>query len=145
VNNQILIIGKYKPFEKNPIKWLLREKRGVFTNKNILPQEVNQLYNRAKIVLNIHHETQQYGANPKVFESSGAGAYQICDHNPYIASLFPNGEVGLYKNEQELFDLIEDALQNDKSENAKNAQEIILANHTFLHRVKEMLAVLELK
>jgi hypothetical protein len=41
-----------------------------------------------------------------------------------------------------LFDLIEDALKNDKSGQAKKAQEIILANHTFLNRVKIMLAVL---
>ena len=142
-DTKILIFGVYKPYYKGILKWLFREKRKIYQNKNIPPQQVNDYYNRAKVVLNIHHETQKDGANPKVFEISGAGAYQICDYNPYITSLFPNGEVGLYKNEQELFDLIEDALQNNKSENAKKAQEIVLENHTFLHRVKEMLAILD--
>jgi len=139
----LLFYGHYKPYYKQPIKWLFREQRNIFRNINIPPEKVNEFYGRCKIALNIHHKQTINGANQRVFEISGAGAYQICDSNPYITSLFPNGEVGLYKNEQELFDLIEDALQNDKSENAKKAQKIVLENHTFLHRVKEMLAILD--
>ena len=140
-DKKIVIIGKYKPFEKNPLKWIFREKRAIYTNKNIPVTQVNNYYNRAKIVLNIHHETQQNGANPKVFEICASGAYQICDHNPYIASLFPNGEIGLYKNEQELLALIEDALQNDKSEQAQKAYNIVINAHTFEERIKEMLRI----
>ena len=142
-NLRLLFYGHYKPYYKNPIKWFFREKRNILKNVNIPPEKVNELYGRCKIALNIHHNQTLNGANQRVFESSGAGAYQICDANPYIASVFPNGEIGLYKNEAELMACIEDALQNDKSENAKKAQEIILSNHTFLHRVKEMLAVLD--
>jgi len=140
-DKKIVIIGKYKPFEKNPLKWLFCEKRTIYTNKNIPVNQVNNYYNRAKVVLNIHHETQQSGANPKVFEIPASGAYQICDHNPYIASLFPNGEIGLYKNEQELLDLIDDALRNDKSEQAQKAQHIVLSKHTFVHRINEILGI----
>ncbi|MDR0437672.1 MAG: DUF3880 domain-containing protein, partial [Bacteroidales bacterium] len=117
----INIVGRYKPIEKNIFKWLFREKKHIFTNRNVTPIEVNKLYNQSRMVLNIHHETQIEGANPKVFEICASGVYQICDYNPYIASLFPNGEIGLYKNEQELFRLIEDALKNDKSEQAQKA------------------------
>ena len=140
---RLLFYGEYKPYFKYPVKWLFREKRNIFKNINIPPEKVNELYGRCNIALNIHHGQTVYGANQRVFEISGAGAYQICDYNPYIASLFPNGEVGLYKNEQELLDLIDAALKNDTSKQAIKAQEIVLANHTFLHRVKEMLAVLE--
>jgi spore maturation protein CgeB len=140
-NKKILIVGKYKPIEKNPFKWLSREKRGIFTNKNVSPKEVNQLYNRAKIVLNIHHETQQYGANPKVFEICAAGAYQICDANPLIEQLFPNNEIGLYHNEKELIENIDYALKHDQSEKAKKAMQLILENHTFSHRVKQVLDI----
>ncbi|MDR2628075.1 MAG: glycosyltransferase [Dysgonamonadaceae bacterium] len=139
-DKKILIIGIYKPWYKNPFKWLFREKRHIYTNKNIPVSEVNNYYNRARIVLNIHHETQQQGANPKVFEICGAGAYQICDTNPFIKTLFTNGEVGLYRNETELLTCIEDALQNDKSENARHARQIVLTEHTFTHRIKELLA-----
>jgi len=135
----LLFYGHYKPYYKNPIKWLFREKRNILKNINIAPEKVNELYGRCKIALNIHHQQTTNGANQRVFESSGAGAYQICDHNPYIASLFPNGEVGLYKNEQELLDLIDDALTNDKSEQAQKAYNIVISAHTFEERVKEML------
>ncbi len=96
----ILIYGHYKPYYKNPIKWFFREKRSIYKNRNIPPGKVNQLLNRTKIALNIHHEQTTNGANQRVYEISGAGAYQICDANPYIESLFPNGEAGLYHNEK---------------------------------------------
>jgi spore maturation protein CgeB len=141
-DKKILIAGKYKPIEKNPFKWLFREKRHIFTNENIAPEEVNQLYNRAKTVLNIHHETQQCGANPKVFEISGAGAYQICDANQFIEQLFPNSEIGLYRNEKELIDNIDYALKHDVSEKALQAMQIVLNNHTFYHRIKYVLDII---
>ena len=142
-NLNILIYGHYKPYYKNPIKWVFREKRNIFKNINISPEKVNQLYARTKIALNIHHEQTLFGANQRLYEASGAGAYQICDANPYIESVFTNGEIGLYNKEEELFACIEDALNNDKFVEIKTAQEIILTQHTFLHRVKEMLQIIE--
>ncbi|MDR1975224.1 MAG: glycosyltransferase [Bacteroidales bacterium] len=141
-NLKILIYGKYKPIEKNFLKWLLRKNRNIFTNINIQPKKVNEFYNRCKVALNIHHEQTTYGSNQRVFEACGAGAYQICDANPFIEQLFPNGEVGLYHNDEELIALIEDALNNDKTSQAKEAQQIILSSHTFVNRVQEMLEIL---
>lgn len=142
-NLKIVIYGAYKPYYKNPLKWLFREKRKIFKNINISPEKVNYLYNHCKIALNIHHEQTITGANQRVFESSGSGAYQICDANPYIESLFPHSEVGLYHNEEELIALIDYALSNDQSENAKKAYTIVVENHTFLHRVKTMLEIIK--
>ena len=76
-------------------------------------------------------------------KACGAKTYQICDANPYIESLFPNGEVGLYHNEEELFSLISWALdENNKQERERHAEaayQIISEKHTFLSRVREML------
>jgi spore maturation protein CgeB len=133
------VYGPYKPYYKNLISWLFREKRSVFKNVHIPPEKVNELFSRSKIALNIHHEQTTDGANQRVFESSGAGAYQVCDANPFIESLFPNSEAGLYHNDEELFACIDDALNNDKSENARRAQQIVLSGHTFKHRIEEIL------
>ncbi|MDR1757211.1 MAG: glycosyltransferase [Culturomica sp.] len=141
-DKKITVYGVYKPYYKNTLKWLFREKRSIFKNKNIPPSEVNRLYNKARVVLNIHHETQQNGANPKVYEICGSGAYQICDANPYIESIFPHGEVGLYHNEEELIALIDRALTHDQCENAKKAHEIIYREHTFLHRIENVLKIM---
>ncbi|MBQ8720805.1 MAG: glycosyltransferase [Paludibacteraceae bacterium] len=142
-NRKILFYGEYKPYFKNPIKWLFRGYRDVFLNHNIAPSIVNDLFSRSRIVLNIHHKQTFHGANQRLFEACGAGAYQICDKNPFIASLFQNGEVGLYDNEEELFELIDYALTHDMSQNAKAGYEIVLNNHTFDKRIEQMLELLK--
>jgi hypothetical protein len=40
-----------KPYYKNPIKWIFRERRDVFMNKNLPRENVNEFYNRAKVVV----------------------------------------------------------------------------------------------
>lgn len=141
-DRRIEVYGWYQPWFKGVVSWLRRPYKRIYKNENISGEEANLLYNRAKVVLNIHQEHQRNGANPRVFEICGAGAYQVCDRNPYIASLFPAGTIGLYGNEQELFDRISDALSGDMSRQAAEACELVRANHSFDRRIAEMLAVL---
>lgn len=142
-DKKILIYGDYKPYYKNPLTWLLRRHRDIFKNHNIPPAEVNELFSRCKVALNIHHAQTFNGANQRLFEACGAGAYQICDKNPFIESLFKNGEVGLYSNMDELFSLIDYALEHDMTNQAHAAQEIIINNHTFVKRAEMILQLLD--
>lgn len=137
----IVVYGIYKPWFKNPIKWLFREHRHIYKNRNISAEEVNACYNRSRIVLNIHQEQQQNGANPRTFEICGSGAYQLCDANPYIEALFPNGEVGIYHAEDELFRLVEEAMRTEQTASAQAAYRLVLENHSFIVRIKETLAI----
>ena len=145
---KIKVWGRYKPWYKGFWEWLTRERRDIYANCNTSSQQLNEDYNLSKVVLNVHHEQQKNGANPKVFEISGSGAYQVCDANPYIESLFSNGEVGLYHNEEEMIEQIRWALdpanEQERERRAKAAQEIILKDNTFLSRVKQMLEVAEI-
>ena len=134
-DKKIKVVGIYKPWYKNPVKALLRERRDVYTNHNVAPGAVNELYNRAKVVLNIHNEQQTDGANPKVFEICASGAYQVCDANPYLHNLFPNGETGLYDNPGQMIVLIREALEGSKAANAAAARAIFLEKHTFKRRI----------
>lgn len=138
---RIVVFGTYKPWYKNPLKWLLREKRHIYKNRNIDADEVNRYYNRSRIVLNIHQEQQHNGANPRTFEISGSGAYQLCDANPYIESLFMGGEIGIYHNENELYRLVEEAISSDNVAQALQAYRFVQAHHTFIVRIKEVLAI----
>ncbi len=142
-NCKIRVWGIYKPWYKGLWKNITRERRDIYMNCNASTAQLNLDYNKAKIVLNIHNEQQAIGANPKVYEIAASGSYQICDANPYIESLFPNGEIGLYHNEEELMEQIRWALdpQNEKEREtkAKQAQEIVLASHTFVDRMREVL------
>lgn len=142
-NKKIKIWGVYKPWYKNPWRWLWRERRDVYKNCNTNAQTLNNDYNNARVVVNIHHEQQQNGANPKVYEICASGAYQICDANPYIKSLFGTGEVGLYNTKEELITLIEDALAHDKLVQAAKAHQIVVDNHTFEKRMAYMLQILK--
>lgn len=138
----ICIWGEYKPIYKDFVKWLLREKRDVYRNRNTNVEQLNIDYNKARIVLNVHHEQQRNGANPKVFEIAMSGAYQICDANPYLEEVFQNGEVGLFHNETELYELIDYALTHDMSEKSEKAYQIVLENHTLSSRLKHVLNIL---
>ncbi|MBR5237792.1 MAG: glycosyltransferase [Paludibacteraceae bacterium] len=138
-NKKLLFYGEYKPYFKNPISWIFRRYRNVFTNHNIQPDQVNDLFSRSKVALNIHHKQTFNGANQRLFEVCGARAYQICDANPYIEELFPNGEIGIYHNEQELYDLIDYALSHDMTDRAKAAYDIVTTQHTFVVRIKTIL------
>ena len=138
-DRKIKVVGIYKPWYKNPLKALLRERRDIYTNRNVAPEEVNKLYNRARVVLNIHNEQQSDGANPKVFEICASGAYQICDANPYIRQLFPDGCIGLYDSEEQMHTLIREALDHDMKEKAAAAHSIVAQRHTFGNRVESVL------
>ena len=142
------IWGEYKPWYKNPLKWLTRERKDVYMNRNASGKQLNADYNRARIVLNIHIEQQRNGANPKVYEIAASGAYQICDANPYVEQIFPGGEVGFYHFDEtkdlqhrfdELFERIDYALGHDMSPQAEAAHRIIIDNHTFEQRIQQVI------
>jgi len=142
-NRKIRVWGVYKPWYKGLWKCIARERRDIYTNRETTTEQLNRDYNNAIIVLNIHNEQQTNGANPKVYEIAATGSYQICDANPYIESLFPNGEIGLYHNEKELIEQINWALdpanENERESKAKRAQNIVLSSHTFENRISQVL------
>lgn len=141
-DRNIQIYGIYKPWYKGLLKWLLREHRSVYKNHNVSPQQANVLYNRARIVLNIHQEQQKNGANPRVFEICGSGAYQLCDGNPYIDNLFKNGEIGIWHSVDELISMIGKSLDADMQANARMAYQEVIRNHTFDVRMKTVIDTL---
>lgn len=145
---RIRVWGEYKPWYKNPWKWLTRERRDVYMNRNATAEQLNRDYNRSRIVLNIHIEQQKDGANPKVYEISATGAYQICDANPYLRSMFSSGEVGLYELDMtapaghrydSLFACIDYALTHDVSEQAQAAFRKVTSENTFTQRIQQCL------
>lgn len=144
-NKKIVIYGIQQPWFKSLWKWATREHRSIYKNCMISSDEVNMLYNRSKVVLNIHQELQKQGANPRTFEIIGSGAYQICDANPYIETLFKDGEIGVYRNFEELFTLINEGLKSNKSESIAKARECVLANHSFNQRIKKVIEWLDIK
>ena len=141
-DRKIRIYGVYKPWYKGIFKWLFREHRSIYKNHNVSPGQANILYNRAKIALNIHHEQQKNGANPRVFEICGAGSYQLCDGNPYIDNLFRDGEIGIWHSVDELISKIRESLDTDLQDRAQKAYDKVIKDHTFDVRMKTVQGIL---
>lgn len=135
-NRKIRVWGIYKPWYKNLRLWLTRERKDIYMNRSTTAEVLNREYNRARIVLNIHGEQQKNGANPKVYEIAAAGAYQICDSNPYIDRLLGDTEVALYHDEQELLDLIEQRLSSPVKPG--EAYDLVVGAHTFEARMRQV-------
>lgn len=140
----IEVYGRYKPWFKGFFTWLTREHREIYKNVMVPPARVNELYNRSKVVLNIHQELQKDGANPRTFEIPCSGAWQICDYNPYIEQLFSPDEIGIYHNLDELFELIQSGLDKDMTAGALKARNTVLEQHTYDARVRYILNLLEM-
>lgn len=130
----------YSPFRR-PYYHLFRKHKKAFLNKNISPRKVNELYSRSKICLNIHHTQNRYGVNQRFFEISGSRSFQLVDQNEYISDNFTEKEILMYKSEGELVEKIEAALTGkiDIALQAQRAYTKILSEHTFTHRMQEML------
>jgi len=133
-DKKIRIVGRYKILTKDFFGWLLRKHRDIYTNKNASAEALNLLYNQARVVLNIHNEQQQDGANPKLYEILASGATQVCDANPYIEKLFPRGKMYLYHSDEDILSVIDNALANPVSVSKQWVKE-----NTFVERIKQVL------
>lgn len=142
----IQIYGRYYSPLRRPFYHLFRKNKDVFLNKNIAPSFVNVLYSRAKICLNMHHTQSRYGVNQRFFEICGSKAFQLVDTNPYITENFTSDEIMTYQTLPELFDKISTILEKDKEINTRQMAEKgynkVLANHTFTHRIRQVLDTL---
>ena len=112
----------------------------IFVNHSLDPVDVNRMYARSKICLNMHHAQSNYGCNPRVFEIMGAGAFQLVDATPYILEKF--GDLLItYDSYDSLRQTITAYLPDDhlRHEAAQKARQVALNEHTFFHRVCELL------
>ena len=104
------------------------------------PTEVNKVYNRSKVVLNIHHPQNILSAHMRTFEIALSGSFQIADYKSEISNIFGTS-IKTFKDINEATMIINRFLENPISEknNLQKAREIILSNNTYIHRAQEIL------
>jgi len=122
---------------KRHFKYYFKGYKRYFKNKNIAPSEVNKLYSRAKIAINIHKEQSKYGCNQRFFEILGTKTFQLVDANKFIDDHFSDKVVS-YVSYKDLKNKIKKYIDNENlraSISEKGYQEVI-KNHTFTQRVK---------
>ncbi|MEW5769567.1 MAG: glycosyltransferase [Pseudomonadota bacterium] len=127
------------------LRYKLSGQGGVFINRSLNPGEINRMYARAKICLNMHHAQSSHGCNPRVYEIMGAGAFQLVDDLPYLRDTL--GDVlDRYADYGQLRDaiahfLFDDAARERATDTSRRAA---LTDHSFARRLGVVLADLDM-
>ncbi|AIW41398.1 MULTISPECIES: CgeB family protein [Paenibacillus] len=121
------------------------------------PVETNDSYNGSKIVINLHRSHQDDSVNnnslkipgaspnPRTFEISASGTLQLTDTRDDLARFYkPGEEIETYSSQQELLEKVEFYLTHEKErhEIALRALERTLREHTYGHRIDQLLSVI---
>ena len=103
------------------------------------------LYN-AKISLNLHIDAAGSNANNmRLYESTGVGALLLTDAKDNLHTLFePGREVAAYRSPEECAEMIGHYLshEDERAEIAAAGQARTLREHTYAHRMRELLDIL---
>jgi glycosyltransferase involved in cell wall biosynthesis len=116
---------------------------GVLAGAHLRNDEVRRAYSSAALVLNDHWDDmrEQGIVSNRIFDALACGALVVSDHLPEIAERFGDA-VATYTTPEDLRAQI-DALLADPAQRAERAargRALVLAHHTFRHRVDALLA-----
>ena len=120
--------------------------RAIKLNGKLKPQQINEIYNRSRINVNMHHHQSKQGLNPRTFEILASGSLLLTDWKPQLNHFFEVGEeLAAYKNEDELFRLVTTLLGDERKQARLRAAGYakVLQSHTFADRCKEIVARIE--
>lgn len=108
--------------------------------------EMYQILHRSKITINHHIDVaESYANNLRLFEATGVGTLLITDWKENLYEMFePGREVVAYRSPEECVELVQYYLDhNDEREAiARAGQERTLQEHTYYHRMQELLDIL---
>ncbi len=140
-------LGTFPAFKKPSKRKRYRQRypylaRSILLNRKLPPYQINQIYNRSMINLNIHHEQSTRGLNPRTFDIMAARGFQLVDSQPELARYFEEGrEMVSYRNVADLQEKILYYLSHGEArdEIAQRGFKRTLADHTYKNRCKQAL------
>jgi len=132
-------------WDRRSLLWKHVQRNG----ERISPEDTVKVFNASTININLHssvcHEAVSPDGdfvNPRTFEIASCGAFQLVDHRTLLPEHFsPGEEMICYGELDELREKIRYYLKHpdERQKIALRAQKRILAEHTYDHRMKEML------
>lgn len=133
---RVHVYGNYFPFHIPSWRypWLFRPP--------VSNERMGKLYSRYLAALNIHAQVVRSGTNMRTFECAAYGVPQLVEHRPGLEALFdPDKELFVFRNQQQLGDLMDriEANPDEARGRAERARRRALAEHTYNHRIDEML------
>jgi spore maturation protein CgeB len=106
-----------------------------------------RLLQGADIALNQHiNVAENFANNMRLYEATGVGAMLITDHKDNLAGLFePGKEAITYRSADECAELVGYYLAHDAERQtiARAGQERTLREHTYYHRMKELVEIIQ--
>ncbi|MDO8516295.1 MAG: glycosyltransferase [bacterium] len=104
---------------------------------------MNELYNKSKILLNIHSTYHIDSASARTFEAALSCVFQLVDHRADHDELFPKNSLAYFNSAKEIAPLLDRWLapsaDAERAQMASRAREHVLQHHTWKHRVVELL------
>ena len=119
--------------------------RGAHTS----PGQWRKIYSASRIVLTPHYQDPSgrypvYQASPRVFEAMACGAFVLCDRQRDVLVLFRDGEhLACFSDGDDLAAKVRYYLEHpgERHAIARRGREEVLSRHTYVHRLRELLAV----
>jgi spore maturation protein CgeB len=121
--------------------------------RRVEAKEIVKIFSASKINLNLHSSPTHTGVdplgdfvNPRTFEIAACGAFQLVDERKYLSELFDvNFEVVTFKTTNELRSKIDYCLAHpdERAEIARQGRERVLRDHTYEHRMTELVDVIQ--
>ena len=107
-----------------------------------------KIFNATAVNINLHSYTQQGfdpdgdSVNPRTFELSASGAFQLLDHRTLLTELFDDSMVGILHHPDELIPQVRRYLHepDNRRTMADQARQHVLRHHTYVHRMQTLLA-----
>jgi len=158
----VVFVGALYPNRWNILRQLDQFNLGIWgpLRANVFPNEAQRqyvqeakvnytewvkIYSAAKVVVVIHYhdgKTPCYQMSPKLFEAMACKAFVVVDNQEDVFRLFDEGKhLVSYKNVEDLKAKISYYLQHpeERLKIAEEACRYVLQNHTYAHRIKQIL------
>lgn len=118
-------------------------KNRVFSESALSVSDLNKVYNQAKIVINFHSTGHEDSISSRIFEVALSGGFIITDYRKDLNKLLPPNLFPVFKTAKDMNNLISEWILKEKERNliSKKAIELVLANHTWENRIKNILHI----
>lgn len=113
----------------------------------VSPEQANELYNRSKIVLNIHHPQNVHSTSARTYEIALSGAFQLVEHKENVPKLFSGTGIRTFTSADELIPLVSDYLEDAPARHqiAMSVRDRATTEHTYAVRATQILDLMKAK